>query len=148
MSLIVCKYSIQTMTGCSGLITVRGMLNQCKHALSAQQMSKSYGGAQPHMRDTTIMTEERFVGPHLHSLRVAGTQSLVFQVDDVGPWLVFVRKSTDTMTDWQAKPKLLKGPSRCFWRLWKIREWRSNSNEGIKKSFKILRGTTLSKLLI
>jgi hypothetical protein len=36
--------------------------------------------------DTTIMTQEGFLGPHLHSLRVADTQSLVFQVDDVGIW--------------------------------------------------------------
>jgi hypothetical protein len=64
----------------------QGHACQRKHALSAQQMSKSYGGAQPRMRATTITTEEGFLGPHLPSLRVADTQSLVFQVDDVGPW--------------------------------------------------------------
>jgi hypothetical protein len=64
----------------------QGHARQREHALSAQQMSKSYGGAQPRMRDTTIMKDEGFLGPHLPSLRVADTQSLVFQVDDVGPW--------------------------------------------------------------
>ncbi len=60
----------------------------CKreHALSAQQMSKSYGGAQPRMRDTTILAEEGFLGPHLPMLGVADTQSLIFTVDDSGSW--------------------------------------------------------------
>jgi hypothetical protein len=35
----------------------------------------------------TIMTEDGFLGPHLPLLGVAdNTQSLVFQVADVGPW--------------------------------------------------------------
>ena len=63
----------------------QGHARQREHALSAQQMSKSLGGAQPRMSDTTIITEEGFPGPHLPSLRVADTQSLVFQID-VGPW--------------------------------------------------------------
>ncbi|KAI2488938.1 hypothetical protein MHU86_25992 [Fragilaria crotonensis] len=33
-----------------------------------------------------VPKEDGFLGPHLPSLRVADTQSLVFQVDDVGPW--------------------------------------------------------------
>jgi hypothetical protein len=64
----------------------QGHARQREHALSAQQMSKSYGGAQPRMRDTTIMADEGFLGPHLPSLGVADTQSLVFQAADVGPW--------------------------------------------------------------
>jgi hypothetical protein len=60
----------------------------CKreHALSAQQMSKSYKGSQPRMRDTTIMAEQGFLGPHSPTLHVGNTQSLVFSVDDSGPW--------------------------------------------------------------
>jgi hypothetical protein len=34
-------------------------------ALNAMQMSRTYGGAQPIMRDTTIMNAEGFLGPHL-----------------------------------------------------------------------------------
>ncbi len=38
------------------------------------------------MKDTTIMADKGFLGPHLPSLGVADTQSLVFQAADVGPW--------------------------------------------------------------
>jgi hypothetical protein len=64
----------------------QGHARKREHALSAQQMSKSYEGAQPRMRDTTILAEEGFLGPHLPMLGVADTQSLIFTVDDSGPW--------------------------------------------------------------
>lgn len=38
------------------------------------------------MRDTTILAEEGCLGPHLPVLGVADTQSMVFRVDDAGPW--------------------------------------------------------------
>ena len=38
------------------------------------------------MRDTTILAEEGYLGPHLPMLSVADTQSMVFGVDDSGPW--------------------------------------------------------------
>jgi len=64
----------------------QGHARQHVNALSAQQMSKSYGGAQPRMRDTTIMTQEGFLGSHVPLLGVGDTQSLVFQGADIGPW--------------------------------------------------------------
>ena len=64
----------------------QGHARQRKHALNAQQMSKSYGGAQPRMRDTVIMANKGYLGPHLPFLGIADTQSLVFKADDVGPW--------------------------------------------------------------
>jgi hypothetical protein len=64
----------------------QGHAHKCEHALSAQQMSKSYGGSQPRMRDTTIMAEQGFLDPHSPTLRVGNTQSLVFSVEDSGLW--------------------------------------------------------------
>jgi hypothetical protein len=64
----------------------QGHARKREHALSAHQMSKSYGGAQARMRDTTILAEEGFLGPHLPVLGVADTQSMVFRADDAGPW--------------------------------------------------------------
>jgi hypothetical protein len=55
-------------------------------ALNALNMSKSYGGAQPVMRDTIVMEEEGYLGLHLPALRVGDTQSMVFNANDGGPW--------------------------------------------------------------
>lgn len=40
----------------------QGHARKRNQALSAQHMSKSYGGAQPLIRDTTIMAEEGYLG--------------------------------------------------------------------------------------
>ncbi|KAI2495738.1 hypothetical protein MHU86_18762 [Fragilaria crotonensis] len=64
----------------------QGHARKRDQALSAQHMSKSYGGAQPLMRDTTIMAEEGYLGPHLPELRVADIQSMTFAAKDKGPW--------------------------------------------------------------
>jgi hypothetical protein len=64
----------------------QGHARRRDNALSAQHMSKSYGGAQPVMRETIIMAEEGFLGPHLPELHVADTQSMVFTAGDTGPW--------------------------------------------------------------
>jgi hypothetical protein len=64
----------------------QGHARRRDNALSAQHMSKSYGGAQPMMRETTILAEEGFLGPHLPELRVGDTQSMIFIADDSGPW--------------------------------------------------------------
>ena len=55
-------------------------------ALSAQNMSKNYGGAQAMMRDTTVTAEEGFLGPHLPLLQVGDTQCMAFKSTDIGPW--------------------------------------------------------------
>jgi hypothetical protein len=55
-------------------------------ALSAIHMSRTYGGAQPIMRDTTILQSEGYLGAHSSKLNVGDTQSLVFASTDTGPW--------------------------------------------------------------
>jgi hypothetical protein len=55
-------------------------------ALNALHMSKNYGGAQPVMRDTTIMSDTGYLGPHSPALKVGDTQSLIFKDEDSGPW--------------------------------------------------------------
>ena len=54
-------------------------------ALSAQNMSKTYGGAQAMMRDTMVTAEKGFLGPHLPLLRVGDTQGMAFKSTDIGP---------------------------------------------------------------
>ena len=38
------------------------------------------------MRDSTILKEDGFLGPHSPRVRIADTQSLVFKNDDSGPF--------------------------------------------------------------
>ena len=56
-------------------------------ALSAAQMSRTYGGAQPVMRDTVIMGEAGYLGTHLpRQLNVGDNQSMTFfGPNDIGP---------------------------------------------------------------
>jgi hypothetical protein len=49
-------------------------------------MSKTYGGAQAVMRDTTIMSREGYLGVHLPRLNVGDTQSFTFKTNDCGPF--------------------------------------------------------------
>jgi hypothetical protein len=57
-------------------------------ALNALNMSKTYGGAQPIMRDTTIIEGRRrgFLGLNLPALKSGDIQSMVFKTTDGGPW--------------------------------------------------------------
>ena len=64
----------------------QGHARKRKHALSAQHMSKSFGGAQARMRDTIILAKEGFLGPNSPSLGIADTQVLIFKASDSGPW--------------------------------------------------------------
>ena len=64
----------------------QGHARKQDHALSAQQMSKSYGGAaQPKMRDTVIIGNNGYLGTYLPQLGVGDTQSMVFTASDAGP---------------------------------------------------------------
>jgi hypothetical protein len=55
-------------------------------ALNAMNMSRTYGGAQPIMKDS-ITTKKEFLGPHLPKLRCGDdTQFMVFKPEDAGPW--------------------------------------------------------------
>jgi len=64
-------------------------------ALDAKAMSKSYGGAQPSMRETTIETFAGCLGTHNPRLRVGDVQSLVFKEGDVGPfWMTPAQRLT------------------------------------------------------
>jgi hypothetical protein len=64
----------------------QGHARKREHAPSAQHMSMSFGGAQARMRDTHIIAQDGFLGPHLPSLTVANTQSSIFKDSDTGPW--------------------------------------------------------------
>jgi hypothetical protein len=56
-------------------------------ALNAIQMSRTYGGAQAIVRDTTILDADDFLGSHLpRSLNVGDVQSFVFKPGDNGPF--------------------------------------------------------------
>lgn len=55
-------------------------------ALTALSMSKGYGGAQAKMRDTIILQDEGYLGPHSPILKAGDTQSLVYLESDSGPW--------------------------------------------------------------
>jgi len=57
-------------------------------ALDAKAMSRSYGGAQPKMRETTIEAFNGCLGTHNPRLRAGDIQHLVFKDGDDGPfWL-------------------------------------------------------------
>lgn len=65
-------------------------------ALNALHMcSKRYGGTQPRiLRDSTILSNNGFLGPHSPSLQLGNTQSLVFKPEDSGPcWYLFHQQS-------------------------------------------------------
>jgi hypothetical protein len=56
-------------------------------ALNAMHMSRTFGGAQAKMRDTTITQAEGFLGHHSPRLKVGDTQSFTFTANnDDGPW--------------------------------------------------------------
>jgi hypothetical protein len=51
----------------------------CKYQRRTLQQSKV-------MRDTTIMSDTGYLGPHSPVLKVGDTQSLIFKDEDSGPW--------------------------------------------------------------
>ncbi len=56
-------------------------------ALSALNMSNGYGGAQAKMRETMIVQQEGYLGPHSPILKVGDTQSLIYlPTNSTGPW--------------------------------------------------------------
>lgn len=55
-------------------------------ALNALHMSKHFGGSQPLMRDTTILSDTGFLGKYSPRLRIGDTQSMIFKPEDIGPW--------------------------------------------------------------
>lgn len=48
------------------------------------------------MRDTTILSDKGYLGPHSPVLKVGDTQSLIFKAEDCGPWYL-----TPDKKDWQ-----------------------------------------------
>ena len=49
-------------------------------------MTKSYGGAQKWLRNTIIKQTHGYLGPHLPKLEPGQTQSMLFRIDDTGPF--------------------------------------------------------------
>jgi hypothetical protein len=64
----------------------QGHARKREYALSAQHMSKFFGGAQARMRDTIILAKEGFHSPNSPSLGIADTQVLMFHASALGPW--------------------------------------------------------------
>jgi hypothetical protein len=65
----------------------QGHVRKRSGALSAFHMLRTYGGAQPMMRDTLIEHAEGYLGAHSPKFNVGDThQSMVFQPQDSGPW--------------------------------------------------------------
>jgi len=49
-------------------------------------MTRSYGGVQPHLRDTTIKQQQGYLSPFIRILEPGDVQSMVFQASDIGPF--------------------------------------------------------------
>ena len=62
--------------------------------LNALYMLKKYGGAQPAMRDTTVLSETGFLGPFSPVLSVGDTHSLKLKSEDSGPWYLSLKENT------------------------------------------------------
>jgi hypothetical protein len=54
--------------------------------LNAKKMTKSFGGNQRKMRDTTIKKEQGYLGPYPSKLKPGDVQSMVFNEADDGPF--------------------------------------------------------------
>jgi hypothetical protein len=88
MLLIVCKSSIYNLIWSPSLITVNGMLaNEIMTSAHSKCQNPAEEHSQPLMRDTTIMAEEGFLGPHSPEQCAADMQSESFtKAEDWGPW--------------------------------------------------------------
>ncbi|KAI2509731.1 hypothetical protein MHU86_4713 [Fragilaria crotonensis] len=112
----------------------QGHARKRDQALSAQHMSKSYGGAQPLMRDTTIMAEEGYLGPHLPELRVADIQSMTFAAKDKGPWYLSPEQQAMQQHDRPTgKIRLVERSKSCFLKHCMLKVLLFSSNEAIPK---------------
>lgn len=62
--------------------------HDCKQegSLDAKSLSRSFGGAQPEMRDSVIKEFRGYLGTHNPKLRVGDTQTFQFTATDVGPF--------------------------------------------------------------
>ena len=54
--------------------------------LNVKKMTRIYGGAQPHLHDTTIKQQQGYLGPFIRILEPGDMQSMVFKVSDIGPF--------------------------------------------------------------
>ena len=88
-------------------------------ALHALSMNMGFGGKQPEMRNTKILREDGFLGPHPRTLTVGQVQSLVFRPRDAPPWYAPTTPEQDkeetqpdgtkkTIPGYMGKPKGLK----------------------------------------
>ena len=64
----------------------QGHAKKLTNGLDAYSMNRSYGGAQPIMRESTIKDHDGYLGMHQRTLEVGNTQSFVFRSDDDGPF--------------------------------------------------------------
>jgi hypothetical protein len=65
----------------------QGHAKKLKNGLDAYNMNKSYGGAQPKMRESVIKAEDGYLGMHEpRTVNVGDTQKFSFQPGDDGPF--------------------------------------------------------------
>ena len=69
---------------------------QREDGLDVEKMTRSYGGVQPHLFDTTIKHQQGYLSPFIRILEPGDMQSMVFQVFDIGLFWM-------TEQDWEAK---------------------------------------------
>jgi hypothetical protein len=65
----------------------QGHAKKLTNGLDAYNMNKSYGGAQPKMRESVIKAEDGYLGMHEpRTINVGDTQTFTFQPGDDGPF--------------------------------------------------------------
>jgi hypothetical protein len=80
------KLSIRTLISFFLFDHSQGHAKKLAGGLDAYSMNKSYGGAQPMMRETKIKDHDGYLGMHERTLQVGDTQSFGFTSDDEGPF--------------------------------------------------------------
>jgi hypothetical protein len=64
----------------------QGHAKKLSNGLDAHSMNKSYGGAQPNMRESIMKQHDGYFGMHARTLEVGDTQSFTFLSTDDGPF--------------------------------------------------------------
>jgi hypothetical protein len=70
----------------------QGHAKKLTNGLDAYSMNRGFGGVQPKMRESTIMSEDGHLGMHECTVNVGDTQSFVFQPGDAGPFWMTTRE--------------------------------------------------------
>jgi hypothetical protein len=64
----------------------QGHAKKLANGLDAYAMNRGYGGVQQRMHESTIKTEDGYLGMHERTLNIGDTQSFIFEPGDLGPF--------------------------------------------------------------